>query len=1394
MKSKTRRRVIALVLCMVMLLSCGVTTLAEVNTAEPAVTGETAAQENVSAEAQADTAVDDTAVVAESQEKMAAAETAETEKEGTASSDIAVQSETADTEGTESAQTEESTAADTTEQTAGAESGDAAVQSEEETTAGNDAAETSEPETSTENETQTETSDETVGKEEKDTAAFKASYTLADGSAVFTAEAAKNVFPEGTTFQVTKVEKHTEEYQKVEEGLMTEADENGLGLIDFAAYDISFKNSKGVEIEPDGDVQISVEFPEKLDLLGADDEKTEISIKHIKDDDTVEAIDGQVDVVDSDIQSATFLTDEFSIYVITTSGVEDINSSEISNEYVTIEFWDSKQTNTDIKFSESSPKKIDNTYETEIRIHVDGYQTEKYEGYLYGSKDEALHNSSFEPRTSVWPGEGYYFAQQCVWTKTQSSSNKTTEFTGSGVTGFNEEDYYTLDIYLTETPLTSCTSKIASETRPISVELYNYDSDAYNNYVTKIAKGDKTDTLLIRSPWNTTYKNNHYQVSDSQSNAQNNTCGDDVYYGLTEPQLDSNGNIQFNYINAFFDDAFNNAVGTKYSNVNFEFKYDSETNQYSYDSDQNHVHFDGSTISQYQGVGPGVASDGTALEKNGFFPFTDENDNMTDYGFGMKLEVEFNLTADKKIDNENIAFRFSGDDDVWVFVDGKLVLDLGGIHGARNGVIDFVDGVKYNVDEEGNASSYDGINDSNPPAVDEFLKSLSVDETHTLTMYYLERGGDASNCVIEFNLPVTQREGTLQFDKVDGQSQPLADAIFGLYESTEQIENDTPIATAVSDTDGKVQFDISDLTAGKYYYLKEISAPWGYKADDKVYYVHITESREGNGANQKISVHGKITTDRAGDGAGITSITNTKTDTGTGGTTNVTVTKNWDKSAIGYKQPVTMTLYAGTNPEGTQVQRKDNPVPLSEGNWSHTWDALPGDTEYYVVEETEGFTFDVDYDYQFEVNSDFREVRPCSDTYYDLGANGVIAIFGGSNWYVWTSEKLSDAAEQELAKELKSKGLNNGGGVDKGDTEFVSGNATIQLQGSPFEIKIVNGQVILNFQASQNWSFFYMGTYTKTVNAIVTNSLDTEATIDILVTKVWNHNGNKDFHDYPVTVTLKASVDGEEVALSEITTSVKADMDLTVDHDWKGTYTDLPYYMKQSDGTYKNIEYSVTETKMNNSPISLGDILYGYLYEKVEGDQETGFTVTNTYIHPWGIKKVSSTDHNLPLGGAEFTLTGDGGTPVYYGLSIDYYGLPETDRGLIVWWESEADREKLNPDTVLRYIPDGTYTLEETKAPAGYQKSNIKWTIIIENLVARITDESGKTILPEPGGGMTRAVKNTDIYLFKNDALYSLPESGGPGIYWYMLGGVLLMMAGSLLVYKKRRGEVLRRK
>ena len=161
----------------------------------------------------------------------------------------------------------------------------------------------------------------------------------------------------------------------------------------------------------------------------------------------------------------------------------------------------------------------------------------------------------------------------------------------------------------------------------------------------------------------------------------------------------------------------------------------------------------------------------------GFFPFNSgasENKASTyNYGFGAKLQFQFTLTSDGKVkaDNGNyvpIKFFFSGDDDVWVYIDGKLALDVGGDHGKASGLLEF------GADENGNnytsyVSDIKASNNTvyNPDAnktvtylgnkITFKYKSKQTTTlkpgTHTLTMYYMERGMWESNMAVAFNFP-----------------------------------------------------------------------------------------------------------------------------------------------------------------------------------------------------------------------------------------------------------------------------------------------------------------------------------------------------------------------------------------------------------------------------------------------------------------------------------------------------------------------------------------------------------------------------------------------------------------------------------------------------------------
>lgn len=161
----------------------------------------------------------------------------------------------------------------------------------------------------------------------------------------------------------------------------------------------------------------------------------------------------------------------------------------------------------------------------------------------------------------------------------------------------------------------------------------------------------------------------------------------------------------------------------------------------------------------------------------GFFPFnsgaSEDKASTYNYGFGAKLQFQFTLTSDgkEKADNGNyvpIKFFFSGDDDVWVYIDGKLALDVGGDHGKASGLLEF------GADENGNnytsyVSDIKASNNTvyNPDAnktvtylgnkITFKYKSKQTTTlkpgTHTLTMYYMERGMWESNMAVAFNFP-----------------------------------------------------------------------------------------------------------------------------------------------------------------------------------------------------------------------------------------------------------------------------------------------------------------------------------------------------------------------------------------------------------------------------------------------------------------------------------------------------------------------------------------------------------------------------------------------------------------------------------------------------------------
>ena len=135
-----------------------------------------------------------------------------------------------------------------------------------------------------------------------------------------------------------------------------------------------------------------------------------------------------------------------------------------------------------------------------------------------------------------------------------------------------------------------------------------------------------------------------------------------------------------------------------------------------------------------------------------FAPFGDGSDDDR-YSFGMNLDAYFYMPKDGKVNNQDMVFDFTGDDDVWVFIDGVLVLDLGGIHQALGGKINFATGkITYDKTQRYGNRPAATITEAFTNAGETW--DSTAYKTHHLSFFYLERGDGGSNCKISFNLPV----------------------------------------------------------------------------------------------------------------------------------------------------------------------------------------------------------------------------------------------------------------------------------------------------------------------------------------------------------------------------------------------------------------------------------------------------------------------------------------------------------------------------------------------------------------------------------------------------------------------------------------------------------------
>ena len=395
---------------------------------------------------------------------------------------------------------------------------------------------------------------------------------------------------------------------------------------------------------------------------------------------------------------------------------------------------------------------------------------------------------------------------------------------------------------------------------------YNHSEYLGNNTGTAGENTYHTETYAKWNYWGADVKNADY-------------TGNYICSGLVEKELDKSNNIVFTKTEPGLfrsDDTTNNYGKKIYTNVDLPFQYDKSKNEYSFNSNTMSARFTGDAGSNTKltyGATPQTITDISAQGKSdnaSWLPFNKDTSVATKdatYHFGMQAVIPFSMTSNGRLNADDnstpITFDFSGDDDVWVFVDGKLVLDIGGIHNEMAGTMNFATN-EWTVSKSAYNTNGNTVGDMNGQkmtgklfttgsekgVLDTNRETFAATTSHTLTVFYLERGAGASNCKIKFNLPMEDSVSVkkLVSDKDSAGAAISADTqeainnqefAFKLFKNNEPVantnyiildESNQPIDTATTTSDGTFKLKNKQTAkfvgqipeAGNTYYVQEV--------------------------------------------------------------------------------------------------------------------------------------------------------------------------------------------------------------------------------------------------------------------------------------------------------------------------------------------------------------------------------------------------------------------------------------------------------------------------------------------------------------------------------------------------------------------------------------------
>ena len=605
------------------------------------------------------------------------------------------------------------------------------------------------------------------------------------------------------------IEEETEEYNEVKQVLdnetpnelaESEEDAEQTGMI---AMDIHFEVN-GQEIEPKAAVQVTIDaqalLPENVD-------PETVAVKHLKEDengevavetvaDATEQTAGEVVVEEAQTEepsvnmSTTFSVESFSNFIIE-YGVAELKAQSSNN----LQWYYKGQC---YNFSDKAKLLLVDENKSEIGEYVtvkDNFEGDEVSFYdivdsLLTQKGENLDKYEVSDFYLVRDDKRIEFgnAKYGNWYLWRNYEKDNYRFGMKALLErYGEPNQYIKngDVYyivLKKAEPVATVPTLDNNEMGITINLFNYKSSWANKKSNFDFIGDTTDNIEDLD------QNNNHQASTEQGYAYQDILQDelsgsgiDKYTGY--PSLTSEGNKSLDYLFNLTSDGAGKAV---YSNVNHLFLEQTynESGYFEYDSSKNFAEYF---------IKDGEASDETPIKAGNFavynkpttaggiakfMPFnkinTEYKTSMDAYHFGMTIDFDMIQPKDGKVSHvkpdgtqtalEDMVFEFNGDDDLWVFIDGKLVLDLGGIHAPVTGTINFATG---NVHVEATTENNSGVTTTLKEIFgsnNTYNGTFKNYTSHHVRIFYLERGAGGSNAHFKFNIPPVPA-GTIQIGK-----------------------------------------------------------------------------------------------------------------------------------------------------------------------------------------------------------------------------------------------------------------------------------------------------------------------------------------------------------------------------------------------------------------------------------------------------------------------------------------------------------------------------------------------------------------------------------------------------------------------------------------------------